>query len=138
MTDLDILSVLNNRLNEFLEVRDIAVSKPNEKYNGEEGVEYIKVDFLPATTETETIGQDAKTRHTGIYQLMLILPKYESFAKAKGIIEDLKTFFKMSTGIIYNGVAVRITKFQVNQYKEDDTWFYQPVSVYYRTDLINE
>lgn len=138
MTDIDILSALNYRLSEFLATNPIDVSRPNEKYKPSEGTGFIKVDFLPATTETEAIGQGAKTRHTGIYQLMLTLPKYESFSKAKGLIDGLKTFFKMSTAIVYNGVALRVTKFQVNQHKDDDTWFYQPVSIYYRTDLINE
>jgi hypothetical protein len=138
MTDLDILSVLNYRLVEFLDVHPISVSYPNIKFTPQQGVPYIKVDFLPAETVAAAVGGDAKTRHVGIYQLMLVLPKYKSFLEAKDIVDDLKSFFRMSTAITYNGVSLRVTKFQVNPYKEDKDWFYQPVSVYYRTDLEND
>jgi hypothetical protein len=137
MTDFDILSALNFRLSEFLSEHSIAVAYPNDNYNPSEGTSYIKVDLLPSETVPEAIGIGSKTRHSGIYQLMVIVPKYNSLGGVKVVVDKLKKFFKMSTTVTFNQVFIRITKFQVNSYREDEVWFYQPVSIYYRSDLEN-
>jgi len=137
MTDIDIMGVLNYRLSEYTNLNPIDVDYPNIKYEPSNGTSFLAVDLLPGTTTPASIGTGACTRHVGVYQIMINVPKYKSFSESKVLIDGLKNYFRMSTGITYNGITVRVTKFQVEQYMTDDAWFKQPVSIYYRSDLEN-
>ena len=137
MTDIDILSALNNQLQDFLVVNPMDVAYPNVAYSPTRGTEYLEVDILPASTVSAAVGIGACTRNIGIYQILVRVAPKKSFSEVKPIVDNLKTYFKMGTSILYNGVSVRVTKFKVEPAMEDHGWFVQPISVYYRSDLEN-
>lgn len=141
MTDLNIMGVLNDRLGQWLStttrVSATDIDYPNRDYSPTLGTSYIKVDIMPAQTSQASIGQDSRSRNIGIYQLMIFVPKNRSMMDSVPIVNELKEYFKFGTGIILGDIKIKITRFQIEPYLEDDAWFVQPVSISYRADLEN-
>jgi hypothetical protein len=137
MTDIDIFSTLNYQLQQFLTAHPIDVQYPNVAYVPQIGTDYIKVDLLPAETRQSDLGSGFRNRHTGIYQILIFTQTGSGSVSSKTIIDNLRTYFATATAISYNGVDIRISKFQINNYMEDADWFIQPVSIYYRSDIEN-
>lgn len=137
MTDIDIMGAMNYQLSQYLATNSVPVAYPNVAYEPIIGTKYLKVDILPARTSQASIGIDSRSRHIGIYQIMVIVPKEQSFVQVKPLVDGLKEYFKMNTSIVYNGLSIRVTNFQVDNYMDDDVWFYQPLSISYRADLEN-
>lgn len=137
MTTIDIMGVMNYQLSQYLATNSLPVAYPNVAYTPQIGTTFLKVDILPSRTSQASIGTDSRARHIGIYQIMVIAPKEKSFVETKPIVDGLKEYFKMNTAIVYNGISLRVTQFQEDRYMDDDVWFYQPLSISYRTDLEN-
>jgi len=137
MTAFDIEMVLNNRMEEFRLAHPIDVIYANTDYTPIVGVNYIKVDFLPATSESQTIGLNSRNRITGIYQFMINVSSSLGKSDVKGITEGIHDFFKRGTGIVLNGVKVRVLKFKLAHYMESPSSFIQVIRIEFRSDIVN-
>ena len=137
MTDLDVKSVLNNRLMEFLVEFPIDVDHTNVDYQPVTGTPYLKVSMVPATSASVGVGQDTPNRVTGFYQVDIIVPSLSGEGTVKTYLDGLQKYFKRGSALALNGVRVRILRFRIVRQEENPDWFIFTVRIEYRSDIEN-
>ena len=137
MSELNIEQVLNYQLNEFQTAYPIDIKYSNTEYEPVIGTNYISQVLIPNSNTQASIGPDSCNRLEGIYQLMLNIDSGIGKGTLIPIINNLKTYFKRGTSIIYNGIKVRVTKFAVTAFYEEEAWYRQVIEIEYRSDIEN-
>lgn len=69
---------------------------------------YLAVQHLKNDPDVATLGSTGKTRHRGIFQIMLHCRKNQDFAVATEIAGDVADHFKLGTAMTSSGVTVRV------------------------------
>lgn len=137
MTEFDIEMVLNYRMEEFRAEYGIDVVYTNTDYVPVVGTDFIKVDFLPASSNSASIGVNSKNRILGLYQLNVNTESMKGQARMKEIAEGLQKYFKRGTGIEFGDVKVRIERFRMWRATESASWYSQIWRVEFRSDIEN-
>ena len=137
MTEFDIERVLNFRMEEFRGVFPIDVVYANTDYTPTVGTDFIKVDFLPATSNSASIGVLSKNRIEGLYQLHIHTESMKGQARMKQVADALQAYFRRGTGISFMGVNVRILRYRMWRATESASWYTQVWRVEFRADIDN-
>lgn len=136
-TELDIEVVLNSRLEMLRAVYPIDIAYTAIDYVPVIGTPFLIPDFIPATSSSTTIGTNSRNRITGLFQIRVRVPSLQGKALMKLWVERLKEYFKRGTGIELNGVQVRVLRFRVFDFDDDNVWFTQVVRIEFRSDIEN-
>lgn len=139
MTVFDVEKALNYTMMNFMNSTSLEfdVAWPNTHYEPVVGRNYVRVEFMPASSAPVGVGAESKSRETGIYQIAVNISADTGKADVVDIVEELQPFFKQGSAIVHNGTEIRIMRFRPVMSISDTDWFTQFIRVEWRSDIIN-
>lgn len=133
MTQLAIYNALIAHLDTFAYSPELPiVSNREEGHTPIIGEGYIVGQWLPAPTESFTIGRENNV-YQGIQQVTVVWPKDDE-AGAVGVADAIVAHFRKGTRIDGDGVRLKIFRqpYQATPASDDNVWLRVPVSIPYQ------
>jgi len=103
----------------------------NQTYNPNIGVPYLRTWFLPAETDTITLGPTGVNEYTGIFQVRCVYPKGAGVGAARTMAGKICSHFYRGRQITYNNILVKIWHSWPDPGDEDGEFYVIPVRVLY-------
>ncbi|RKI09796.1 hypothetical protein D7Y15_23135 [Corallococcus sp. AB030] len=107
------------------------IAYPNVVYAPKEGTPWARVDHLPARTAAAGLGQDAQTRHPGVFQVSLFFPLGEGAGPANTAAQAVCDGFARGTSLQAGATVVRIQSASAGPGLREEPWWMRPVSVFW-------
>ena len=126
MAQSDILKACNAILNTL-------PAFPVSFQNGQTGppTTHYQQSFIPNETENISIGYRCSQKLTGIYQVLIAIPKNAGLADGVVGEADLLTKFRRGTALNFGGQIAEVDHTYIADGFPDGEWFMMPCSVYY-------
>jgi len=88
----------------------LTIAYPNEDFTPPTGDNYLSTSLFRNDPLAATMGGTGKTRHMGIFQIMLHAKRNQDFAVAQEIAGDIANHFELGTSMTNNGFTVRVER----------------------------
>ncbi|MCY1042714.1 phage tail terminator-like protein [Corallococcus sp. bb12-1] len=130
---LDIPQALEARAIEVLTplVGADAIAYPNVLFEPKGGTPWARVDHLPARTSPAGLGQDAQTRHPGVFQVSLFFPLGDGAGAANVAAQAVCDGFARGTTLQAGATLVRIQSASAGPALREEPWWMRPVTVFW-------
>ena len=92
---------------------------------------HYRQSFLPAGIENISIGYRGSQKLTGIYQVLVAIPKNTGLADVVVGESDLLAKFSRGTALDFNGQTAEVDRVDITEGFNDGEWFIVPCSIYY-------
>lgn len=129
---LNISAALDQHLDIYATGALIDVAWENYKYK-QKGSKYLKVNNLPANSIQRAISSNGYIRHSGTYQVMVMIPIDSGKGEGISIADSIATHFSSNLNLTYNGTKVKIKNVSIGAGIVDEAYFMYPLSISYES-----
>ncbi len=108
------------------------IANENRPFTPENGVLYLRENYIPANTASVGIGTTDSSDYRGIYQVSIYAPMDSAKFETLNLIDAIESHFAKGTVLVYDGLSVKIQ--QVNTAAgmgSGDRWM-TPISINWR------
>ena len=114
----------------------LPVVTENEKDDLVPGRPYFEAFSLPGTPQNVTLGPNPVEEHTGIFQVTVVWPFGNAWGKPTRLADAVADFFRGKKLTNNAGASVQVLGAWAGAGFQDGRWYRVPVSIRYRTFLV--
>lgn len=124
----NISGALDGHLNTMVDLPPVAW--PNSDYSPSEGIIFLSVDLL--TASTSNIDLSYLENHAGVYQVTVVAPAEQYKAESQALADKVADHFLSTRQLTYNGLTLKVDTASFSTGFIDGAWYQIPVSIAYR------